>query len=235
MVIAIIALLAGLLSPALSRARLLVRITVCRSNLHQLGTAHQQYTSANKGNFFEYRNNRIFMDFLEPYHLDDDVRLCPEAPIRAASANSYNAAWWYNTSQVQRGSYGINGWIYSPTGGDVTGGGAGGRGYPCCSNRPFPDSWYTGTYAVGYPGQTPTFADCMWVDGWPWDDDFVPTHFQGIGNANEGWQMSRFLIDRHDMAINVLFADGHGELLPLSDLWLLRWSRVHKPTAMQVP
>ena len=65
---------------------------------------------------------------------------------------------------------------------------------------------------MGYPAQTPTFADCMWVDGW-----------------------SRFLIDRHDMAINVLFADGHAKLVPLGDLWLLRWSRLHEPVAMQVP
>lgn len=238
-VIAIIAILCAIMSPSFMHIREFVNLTVCRSNLHQLSLAHEMYTTDNNGTFFEYRNNGIYMDFLEPYHKMDAVRFCPEAPLDpkwTANRGSNKNAWTYWTSEKQRGSYGINGWIYSPLGRDDLGAGAGGRRYWCARNRPFRRAWYAGTYAVKYPSQTPNFADCMWVDGWPWDDDFVFDDFTGIySHDREGYQMSRFAIDRHDMAVNVALMGGQVTKVPLGDLWLLRWSAVHEPVAMQVP
>lgn len=54
-VTAIIALLCGLLLPALGRSRDGARATVCRSNLAQLAEAGTMYTLNNAGRYFEYR------------------------------------------------------------------------------------------------------------------------------------------------------------------------------------
>jgi len=238
-VIAIVVLLCAIMSPSFVHVRRYVHVTVCRSNLHQLSLAHDMYTSDNDGTFFEYRNRGIYMDFLEPYHNMDAVRFCPKAPLDPtwpSNWGSHRAAWTYWTSEKQQGSYGINGWIYSPLGRNDLGAGAGGRRYGCARNRPFPGAWYAGTYAVTYPSETPTFADCSWVDGWPWDDDLVFDEYTGrYGYDREGHQMSRFVIDRHNMTINVALIGGQVTTMPLGDLWLLRWSAVHQPVAMQIP
>ncbi len=154
-VVAILALLFSILAPSLRRIRRLTQATTCRSNLGELNKAHQQYIAANNGHFFQYRNNRIYMDFLEPYHLADDVRVCPQAPIRTSGWGSNDTAWRYNTSQVQRGSYGVNGWIYSPQGSDSVAAGAGGNKYTCNRNRPFPGSWFAGNWQSSWPRTKP--------------------------------------------------------------------------------
>src|SRR6185295_16360379 len=48
-VIGIIAVLIGILLPALNKARSAVRTTVCLSNLRQMGTAWQMYLNDSKG------------------------------------------------------------------------------------------------------------------------------------------------------------------------------------------
>lgn len=61
-VISIIAVMAGLLLPAVQRARETVRTTVCASNLRQVGLALQNYVSANGGK-------------LPPWKVDDATRI----------------------------------------------------------------------------------------------------------------------------------------------------------------
>jgi prepilin-type N-terminal cleavage/methylation domain-containing protein/prepilin-type processing-associated H-X9-DG protein len=55
-VVAIIALLAAVLVPALGRARVQARRTACTSNLHQIAVAWHQYLDANAGRFFQITN-----------------------------------------------------------------------------------------------------------------------------------------------------------------------------------
>ena len=240
-VIAIICLLLSILSPSLGRAKALARDTACRSNLHQLAIAHVLYTVQNRGNFFEYRLAGIYMAYLEPFHQVEELRLCPEAPVTPASlpnigGNRWAWSWPGNATPggIDYGSYGINGWIYSPTGRDDLPGGAGARYWGCNIGKPFPDAWYKGTWSVPTPRLTPSFADCISVDGWPWWDDVVPDQFQGIYGQG-GFQMARFCLDRHDLAVNVVFLDGHADHVRLGRLWTLMWSRLHQPSEKQIP
>src|SRR6516162_7928029 len=53
-VVAIIALLAAMLLPALSKGKASAQRAQCESNLRQLGTAAQMYWSDNNGNSFHY-------------------------------------------------------------------------------------------------------------------------------------------------------------------------------------
>ncbi len=235
-VVSILTLLLALLTPSLQRARALARDSICRSNLSQLSRAHSAYTVNSRGEFFPYNGGIIYMAFLEKYHTIHELRLCPDAakpfyPTTASRGGSRNA--WQAWSR--RGSYGVNGWIYNPADAS-TNSNAGGRAYPCCSNRPFPDAWWKGIGDVGYPGLTPSYADSNWVDGWPWWDDIVPPVLDGsITDPNEKFQMCRFCFDRHDMAVNVAFLDGHADHIPLGRLWTLMWSKLHQPSEREIP
>jgi hypothetical protein len=41
----------------------------------------------------------------------------------------------------------------------------------------------------------------------------------------ESFTISRILPDRHKMAINLSFTDGHAERVQLADPWKLRWNK----------
>jgi prepilin-type processing-associated H-X9-DG protein len=44
-----------------------------------------------------------------------------------------------------------------------------------------------------------------------------------------------FSINRHDMAINVAFVDGHAETVKLPDLYTLKWSEAWTQTSPKAP
>ncbi|HTV47336.1 MAG TPA: prepilin-type N-terminal cleavage/methylation domain-containing protein [Phycisphaerae bacterium] len=87
---------------------------------------------------------------------------------------------------------------------------------------------------------TPVFTDSMWVDEIPSQYDYNNTNSGGAGtkvqmlntgmlpNTNppqvSGNGMFRMCLDRHNMSINVAFADGHASSVPLGELWTLQWS-----------
>ena len=79
------------------------------------------------------------------------------------------------------------------------------------------------------------FFDCNWRHAWPKDSGGTAADGQGAAPActleDNGPQttagphtMQRLLMDRHNMAINVGFLDGHGETVPLVKLWSLNWA-----------
>jgi prepilin-type processing-associated H-X9-DG protein len=43
--------------------------------------------------------------------------------------------------------------------------------------------------------------------------------------------MCRVCMERHGLAINVVFLDGHAATVPLAQLWQLQWS----PMSQQLP
>ena len=98
-VVGIIAVLAGLILPAVHRARHRARITQCKSNLRQLGTALQQYTIDWRGSFPHEDDgvpaNSCWYYLIDPYlggpnSSTDKLKICPiEDERKKAVKESY--------------------------------------------------------------------------------------------------------------------------------------------------
>ena len=104
-VITIIAILAGLLLPALGRAKNLARRTACLSNLHQIGVAAELYVGDHEGvmpsvpdtelqltppvnaSGKRYNSMGSFMPLFHPYLSQAQIWLCP--PVRFVKGDDW--------------------------------------------------------------------------------------------------------------------------------------------------
>src|SRR5688572_6216269 len=79
-VVGIIALLIGILMPALNRARVQARTVACASNLHQLGLVFHMYANENKGSIPSYPESGPLQWFLfyKPYLIKDELMPSPD-------------------------------------------------------------------------------------------------------------------------------------------------------------
>jgi prepilin-type N-terminal cleavage/methylation domain-containing protein/prepilin-type processing-associated H-X9-DG protein len=109
-VIAVLAMLAGLLSPVLVRTRERAEQASCLSNLRQLGTAHVLYLQDYDEQLTDwwqpaawrpepYRNRRYWTEFLQPYLrseriLHDPGHLDSEVPPPGARLAEYALGTW---------------------------------------------------------------------------------------------------------------------------------------------
>ena len=238
-VIAIIAILAAMLLPTLSRAKMKGQEAVCRSNLRQMGLAFQMYLADWQGKTFAiaYIPSQFWMAKVLINAPSNPLRICPTAPVparRVATDSGWGSATaaWYGPKTTPanqwntgfEGSYGMNAWMYSPEG-DLGSGSA--------SDHFSKDGQFQ------QPTKIPVFADCAWPDGWPMAND-VPARNLLNGDDGSGSMMARFCISRHGSArrpppvkvpagsvlpgaINVVFADGHVDTVVLENLWQLYW------------
>ncbi len=233
-VIAIIALLLSIITPGLKIAQEKTRELVCKNHLRQLGMGLILYAEANDGYVMELTD--VFGDYwfheITPYLDVPYYEENPEENLEGAMKIAYcpltkrppeDSGMWYGTAKEAwrflegEGSYGMNLWL--------------------CNY---------GVYSSGFPkkeyfkrvtnagANVPAFADCMWVGSWPSGSDLVPPDLTGeIGYPGYphqiGYFMGRFCIDRHNMAVNVSFTDGHAAKVMLEELWTIRWSRGFEP------
>ncbi len=176
--------------------------------------------------------------------------VCPSTPNQTLTAGAAGygdafttwgpVAWWNQPTITSHfGSYCMNGWLFDTS---IT----------ATPADPNPMYWYTFhqrlglqpyfSYGSQLPGpQTPVFADAIWADAWPDSSDQPP---QAPFTLNTGYPtgapsgpggLGRLCIDRHGLAINVSFEDGHVALTSLPQLWMLPWSATSSPRQVSIP
>jgi prepilin-type N-terminal cleavage/methylation domain-containing protein len=224
-VIAIIALLMSILMPALARARAQAKDVLGQSNLHEWGVVFTMYTGDNDGYIMGYNQEpeHWWPIALFPYYGEQDLCLCPAATkfwSNGAPADSAYSAWgiwktgawelhdaWVEGYDALYGSYGMNeyvGNVDEEAGGDV------------------PDAFWRRMDVKG-SGTVPALLDCNFMGGFPEHLD-SPPEYDGMFDVGVD-EMTRYCLNRHNMAINGVFLDLTVRRIHLKELWTLKWHR----------
>ncbi len=250
-VISIIALLVGILLPALGAARSSARNAKCLSMTRQHAIAWSAMSVDRKDEFWKYDYNNLIHEAMEDYMpMTGEAStglICPETELPDISASSYDAetgmhnygtavtaVLWNpvaNDGEYKFTSYAFNGFLYhNKVAAGV--GGIGGTGYNARTSGMDLDIHFFGTNVghVPSPSQTPIFADSNRVDTWPMDTLVYTTisdgRLQTNGSIDAKNKMVRMEFRRHSGdAINIACADGHGESPSVNDLWHYEWNK----------
>lgn len=200
------------------------RLYICQKKLRIIERAQAAYWEERGGLILmEYGENN-WTQVIDCYAGErEGILLCPEVESYSGSSTCYGTAtetWCFNFGfeEPTYGSYGINGWlledVYGWFGGD--------------------ERFYENPYSIEKPALTPTFADSFWLESWSMDVDEMAKSLAELREPSalphaEGYFMKRFCVDRHELAVNVVFADGHVERIGIVDLWTLQWNRNFEP------
>jgi len=249
-VMAILGILAALLLPAVTRAKMKAHQIKCLSNVKQLSLASFMYAE-DQGRHPGYNDpaypGGLWMGSLMAYAKAKDLRVCPSAPLRSphvlagngqGSADRAWVRWTTNNQTMFFGSYGYNGWLYSDGRVDGT------------TNLIHHEFFFTRESSIQKPSLTPVFLDENWVDLWPLEQDLpYDDLYNGSPYTDHSSEMGRCTIARHGSsspnraprdhpsnqkmpgAINMGMADGHAELVKLEDLWHYFWHLDWQPPA----
>ncbi len=258
-VIAIIAILAALLLPALARSKMQGQQIKCLNNLRQVTVAGLMYLNDtqhglpwNNPHDPNYDPNvaQDWVNALTNCGATDSVRVCPstrQPPLSAVqAAGAADLAWIVGDRLVpsEIGSYGQNGWFtdFIASAPDAMTGGM------------YPQFMFPKLSAVLKQAQTPLFFDQNYDYTFPLETDKAASDLY-LGQSPIGYQrvgMGCCTILRHGGrtasstvpyksgqplpgAINMSFADGHGELVKLQNLWTYYWHLNWNPALVKGP
>lgn len=209
-VVAIIGILASMLMPSLAAARGKAKTAVCLGQQKQLGTAYIMYTDQNNDHFLPrvFAEDKFWMGLLYPFHESEELIQCPSVqhPVQSGwywgdkdNAWGGDSSWMKFNGINARGSYGLNGYLYYDFNGAA---------------------YYNGYADVVDSGNTPIFADSIWVDQWPAPGNSNPTDLDG-GNTSS---LHRVFMDRHhSKKTNVVTVDNSAKTISIGNLLYLDW------------
>jgi prepilin-type N-terminal cleavage/methylation domain-containing protein/prepilin-type processing-associated H-X9-DG protein len=232
-VLAIILILAALLTSGLVSARQKARDLQCLSNERHLAMSYKSMRSDNsdfKLKAWKVENLGVGKEWLCPYASktnENAKSIQPPFPC----AGRVDRAWWYFYTRSKRrpmGSYGINSWMRSEkfTHRDEFGNG---------HNNDF---LFRNESEITDPVRTPFFFDCIDPGALVETSEEPPPDPVNGGKRNLG--MDSIAVPRHGTLRqvrqwdvkkplpginNVCFFDGHAERVRLDNLWQLSWHR----------
>jgi prepilin-type N-terminal cleavage/methylation domain-containing protein/prepilin-type processing-associated H-X9-DG protein len=247
-VVAIIAILAALLLPALARAKQQAQGTACINNLKQETIAFISYQQ-DFGKGITYGSvDSLWMTTLIQYQGNvAAVRFCPVAADRGTlpasqEAGTGTAPWYYSNvtntftsaSNLNTGSYTLNAWLYSDS-----------TNYYPNNTAPYSSMYYTRDTAMSHPPLTPVFMDGIWPDAWPQVSDAIPIGPMAPGFGTSNGEIARVMLARHPLltsatiapfgtipgAINMSYADGHAGVLLMQNIKTVYWSQGYLPVS----
>ena len=240
-VMAIIAILAALLLPALAKAKDKARAISCISNLKQWGLIWHQYTDDYNGSFSEgddvtWERGEWAFSLNRYYHKKPYLLLCASATSRRGAGAQESSVPVTDPSAVQYGgprtaflfpikdsttptlnllgSYGVNCWVYDPP-----------PGVTVLQQRSTAKNWRKIT-AAPQPTETPLMADSMWRGGGPdtLGNGSLRPAFNGEWSGS-GFEFKHFAMHRHEKGVQVCFFDGSARRVRARHLWRLRWHK----------
>jgi len=250
-VIGIIALLIGILMPALSKARRQANTTACLANLRSMNQALSIYFAQNQGHLpyynWYYKTepdkawHGYWIGILGDNKCMPDKVICPEAkdPLDfklngSSGLGAVNAAW---SGELQTAATGVK--YDTKSFMNTTMGPGGYRIGSYGFNRNLTvdaDKYGTNIAKVRNSSDVPVFYDSVWVDnidmynGSTTDQPPLPTSLTGSDAAtaqaarDKHKDQFRIWIARHGRAINMAFADGSARTVGLEDTYNLYWT-----------
>lgn len=216
--ISIIAILAGMLLPALNKARGRAHGITCISNLRQIGNAYNLYTNDNEEYWPELNINTAprqshFEIFTEYYKVTPKVYVCPSAPLRTSkNKEDIDKFYWESFTDgpnldkffkaesnitLRKCSYGTSEWVLikHARSTDIDSDAVG---------RPLKNSVFIRPSAVGIVGDSRNYNVPAWKRA-------SVRYMSDSEYASGSWRIC-YSGPRHgNNSCNILFADGHVE------------------------